>query len=777
MPNVLTKNLPVGDIQFYDNYTSSLTAGNWTIQVDQTVTDRSVKLNTSPLSATQEFVVSAPQFSMDSGEIINQYPPKGSVGLYGEVLPHVVLKDPMLPWERKINDPLNTEPWMALLVFADDELIPGKDRTTHSTVTTVSDFLAPQANAIKPKVTKEDDIAGTDPCSYIQIPVATFQKITPRLQELRYLSHCRQINTSDKAVLGINQHGLFSVVASNRFPATPVKDGDPPRKNIVHLVSVEGLEDYLVDSPNFGTNTSVSLLSLASWTFQSLSDNKEDFRGLLDNIVSSEFDGTTYHPEKTWLRIPPPTFSSPTATEAETVKRISDGFVPLSYKARTGEESYGWYRGPLAPLFTTELDQTSGPFFTADAALIYDKAYGVFDFSLASAWQIGRSIALADKKFGQQIIDFRRRGHRITDNLLHRLQSDHFTATRIDALEQDSAVQDDFISVLNAQLLTDLGATTAAKNNQPKPPAATTTDTDPKTAVQNFLALDTTQQTIAALVEEDLEPISTWLARLALLYPVPFNYFVSDERMLPIESLRFFYLDRNWINALIDGALSIGMESSRDTFFHEITHGLLKSSALKAAQVERAQLLGIDPAPAQVTEQLTCGFLLRSALVSGWPNLAVRPKMNNSDELLKILRMDHLSPTVLFCLIEGVPDYIEFSEPQEGFRFGVDDDGAVPLRNLVPPTKAGDLSLGDQYSGDPVFKIRDLTQQQQLCMRSATSRVLNIAPASADGLIQKLTTANAAVADGSIATIGPGDFALQMVKAPEAIKFATQVSS
>jgi hypothetical protein len=36
------------------------------------------------------------------------------------------------------------------------------------------------------------------------------------------------------------------------------------------------------------------------------------------------------------------------------------------------------------------------------------------------------------------------------------------------------------------------------------------------------------------------DPLNNWLARLKLLYGVPFNYLVPDEGMLPPESIRFF---------------------------------------------------------------------------------------------------------------------------------------------------------------------------------------------------------------------------------------------
>ena len=55
-----------------------------------------------------------------------------------------------------------------------------------------------------------------------------------------------------------------------------------------------------------------------------------------------------------------------------------------------------------------------------------------------------------------------------------------------------------------------------------------------------------------------------FLARLRLLHGVPFSYLVADAELLPIESIRFFYLDRAWTDALVQGALSVGTITTAD---------------------------------------------------------------------------------------------------------------------------------------------------------------------------------------------------------------------
>lgn len=60
------------------------------------------------------------------------------------------------------------------------------------------------------------------------------------------------------------------------------------------------------------------------------------------------------------------------------------------------------------------------------------------------------------------------------------------------------------------------------------------------------------------------EEILNSLARWVLLYDVPFPYMAVREEMLPPESIRFFFLDKSYIAALLDGAMSLGRSYTID---------------------------------------------------------------------------------------------------------------------------------------------------------------------------------------------------------------------
>src|ERR1700730_1667868 len=77
------------------------------------------------------------------------------------------------------------------------------------------------------------------------------------------------------------------------------------------------------------------------------------------------------------------------------------------------------------------------------------------------------------------------------------------------------------------------------------------------------------QQVPPTQPEAEMPPyMESFLAHLRLLIGVPFDYLVPDSRLLPDESIRFFYIDRSWTDRLMDGAISVGKIGTRDQAHH-----------------------------------------------------------------------------------------------------------------------------------------------------------------------------------------------------------------
>lgn len=172
------------------------------------------------------------------------------------------------------------------------------------------------------------------------------------------------------------------------------------------------------------------------------------------------------------------------------------------------------------------------------------------------------------------------------------------------------------------------------------------------------------------------ENLLAWLRNLQLLNGVPFNYLVPDEGMLPAESIRFFQLDPNWMDALIDGAFSMGRNLTREAsspilVLDEATRPGVRLTLRVNAAALRAAHLGL-PAPVTTLKSVT-GFLLRSTLVSAYPGIGVYAYDANGSarDILRFETLGRESDTLL-CLIDGDAVQIDLHEAPEQLHYGID---------------------------------------------------------------------------------------------------------
>ncbi len=193
-----------------------------------------------------------------------------------------------------------------------------------------------------------------------------------------------------------------------------------------------------------------------------------------------------------------------------------------------------------------------------------------------------------------------------------------------------------------------------------------------------------------------------WLARLRLLEGVPFAYLVADSALLPLESIRFFYVDRRWTDALVQGALSVGTVTSDDRSRLEQLYPVVRSEVDDAER--RVRPVGGEGAKS--ASGTITGFLLRSKAVSGWPGMHVRaydrelPEGDNAiipegdTRRLRLLRLERLAPAVLLALFDGIPAIVHIEEPRRGIQFGIrlDASGNPPttFAPWIPPRDTQD---------------------------------------------------------------------------------------
>ena len=178
------------------------------------------------------------------------------------------------------------------------------------------------------------------------------------------------------------------------------------------------------------------------------------------------------------------------------------------------------------------------------------------------------------------------------------------------------------------------------------------------------------------------------LAELRLLHSVPFSYLVPDASLLPPESIRFFYLDRNWTDALVDGVLSIGTFTSAERAQLEALREVVR------AEVDEAERVVRQPGGEQRLSGpggAVSGFLLRSRLVSGWPGLHVRGYRDRPAGRRRDRARVGPRPAQGRCGWNGSPrrccsccstacrPVVHLEEPRQGIQFGAIRPEAEPL--------------------------------------------------------------------------------------------------
>jgi hypothetical protein len=787
-------------IRFIDRDVPALEAGDYSIAVSQAVTQTD-PTSTTPFTKTfpakRNFSVVAPRFTLAPEDVQSVFPPKDATGIFDQNLAHVVLTEPLLPWERLITDGDETTrgtPWLAVLLFTEGDpdlaIIPPvvtPPQTASATLAgsyTIADVngkvvLQPAGGSMPGPTVLGPDLAPMrgDPttCWAIDVSTATFTALTPRYDELQYLAHARDVEPVMplKVTEIATGDGLFSVVIGNRFPKAPPQSSTSGIKHIAHLVSLEGFRPYLTDAPAWPSGvTTVRLVSLWSWTFTTLPE-VGNFRELMLHLIA----GQTTHGDGLRLRLNPAPSNDvpPPGSPADLVREaLGQGFTALEYDTRVGDQTFAWYHGPFVPHPVEPFAQNK-PFASAAAATIYDDVTGTFDLSYAAGWELGRLLALSDGAYVSDKLKTQRALRESVNLVRERTRRSHAgqrllaaadnveNAAHLQALTEPSQPRRAFASWLAAELPALLPKPGVAAVAPPEPASQLRLGAPRLSAFASLQSLHAradvrafVQNRAAAMIGAGghASGVVNTVHSLRLLENVPFVHLVPDARMLPPESIRFFYVDPNYLDALCDGAASVGIQSTRDAQQQSIVRGVVREAAIARAHASRANRIGRPHllAGSQPNDPVA-GFILRSSVVSGWPGLEVKAYSNadgGEANLIQPVRFDRtLAPDVMIALYPQVPLRIEFDEPKEALAFGVEDDSLVYLRDV----QTG-IATGKTVTLDGTYERGD-------------TRVVTI------GTWQAYV---AGQVGSSPTPWGPASFAIQMVRSAEQMIFEHQGS-
>ncbi|KAI1092450.1 hypothetical protein F5B19DRAFT_492497 [Rostrohypoxylon terebratum] len=708
------------------------------------------------LVSKQDFTVDAPQFSLPEGSIYSTYPPPAYPDDH-RILPHVVLSDPHLPWERigspsteKIPDNRNKVPWLVLLSFTQDELKlqPGslgsldfKQTATLSIKMTVGD-LQQLSNVTTPSYKGVSDVTSKSG-EFIFIKPDLFKSLfskfdsennrvdakTPYTQNYKFLSHVRKINTTGMAVAGTEDVGIFSVVVSGR--AGPMHNKSPANV-AVHLLSIEGVEDMEFPGPE---KDFVSLCSLHSWNYTVMPP------GMLNVFDTFTALGKTLNV----LRPPDEIINSLRGSDRvpnRVANRLQDGYSLVRYRLQTGEQTVALFRGPFTPSIVPRFDQFDKCSNSGQDLQILDQQIGIMDITYSSAWQLGRVLAAGDQSFTAALSRFRSAIHTAA-----------IKASKEEAIIQ-AGTRQSFRS--RTDVLGDLRGT-VKKLDQIHLPQQKVGDgnngggNEPthsrvpdgrwyrrplgrkeyprlglnqdvvrdkyltfaiQAALELSMAKDQNGDKSDEVYDETNSPVSTdWMVILAwvmdrmFLAGVPAHYLLTDPSHLGPESLRFFHIDPNWVDALIDGALSLGNHQGTDK----------DRQAIKCAINRYVEYLPSNqPHHPQIP---TYGFYLRSDLVTMFPDLKVttlpEPPEGTRPERAPLLRHEIVTDGVMLGLFDRVPGSdeftgLKFTQPPHQQRFAAADSLSaerVIINIRKQYTVSQEERKNDQYPHRPLQKI------------------------------------------------------------------------
>ena len=218
--------------------------------------------------------------------------------------------------------------------------------------------------------------------------------------------------------------------------------------------------------------------------------------------------------------------------------------------------------------------------------------------------------------------------------------------------------------------------------------------------------------------------VISWFKDVLLLKNIPFNYLVPSPEMLPMESLRFFWIDNYWLDCLIDGAFGMGNG-------YDFPDNYRKYKQLIMQNINKDE------------KSIVTGFLLRSEAVSGYQGIEIKGFNNNSpDSSLEILRRDRLSNDVLICLFSGEVKQIQISQKAETLHFGFSSNSGKLNKKMRNP-KDGKIIDNNAYN---------LSNED---WRDRDKKIINI-----ENLDKSLKTNNNAA-----------NFSLQMVESAAFIEF------
>ncbi|KAK2007341.1 hypothetical protein LZ32DRAFT_610424, partial [Colletotrichum eremochloae] len=515
------------------------------------------------------------------------------------------------------------------------------------------------------------------------------------VSKFRFLSHVRTVATEGTMSAIEGESGTFSIVMSHRIGPVEV---DSPTPVMVHLVSLQAIDGLSLSK----VKGKVLMTSLHSWTYTALPPGSWDVRSAFRNLGAGGKGLTVLQTDRTTTpKQEEPEKSKRTTIEELVTRRQRDGYTIVRHRTITGEQTAAMNRGPLVPTRVPHPLHSAVPMqsnFGTDLQIL-DSDLGLMDISYASAWQLGKTLALGDAAFTAALARLRGAIHR---GALAKAKEDVFK--RLGGIAGETIAYAGRRAVLS-----ELGGVVSGLNNVNETLHATGMTAvssnrwrrrDPVPEVDLALRSDHIMSQMyaqALYVSKDMASsadggpycyhtvpnntdyaaVQEWILDKLHLAGIPSHYLLTDPSHLPEETLRFFHVDENWTDAMVDGALSLA---------NHVTDDPAEDFCRSAIKARLNEYLATPIKGLGYCQQLpTYGFIIRSQLLVQFPDFAVSAvseeqfhtrgsDWGNIKPTAPILVQRRLASDVMLVLFDREPPRLTFvvaaallkNEPGEG---------------------------------------------------------------------------------------------------------------
>ena len=295
----------------------------------------------------------------------------------------------------------------------------------------------------------------------------------------------------------------------------------------------------------------------------------------------------------------------------------------MNEQMRHADTSVSWYRGPCPPFSVTEEAFVSAS--SPDAVNRYNPQTGLFDVSYAAAWQLGQLMALQNKNYANALFNWKK------------------------SVNSRAAMQ------AEQQILQErLGRSGFGQHARVRP------------AHQR----DGGAGRIAAATPRSRDAMAQQAqAPLRRAVRLPGAERADGAARIPGAS-SIWIRTGSTISSTARSASAAPPASSKASMNARPCAGPCRRGQAHAKRQRKQQRFAAN------AQRLYTGFLLRSQVVAGWPNLQVNGYAVPDDihsEIMK-LRMDRISADCIICIFDGEAKQVAIHEPPEQLHCGIEID-------------------------------------------------------------------------------------------------------